>query len=742
MVRVRMSERHRGPRPFVFVLHNHQPVGNFGHVFEDAFARCYRPVVELMAQFPSVSVGLHFTGPLLEWIAKEQEPFVQKVRELVEEGRVEILGGGFYEPILSVLPDQDARGQVHMMADFCEHNFGVRPEGIWLAERVWDPDLPRVLAPSGVRYTLLDDSHFHAAGEVEDVISGYYLTEKAGHAMAILPIDKGLRYRIPFAMPEEVLAYIENAPGTGCLTYGDDGEKFGVWPNTYEWVYEKKWLELFFRQLSEAEAQGRVQTVLPGAYVRQNEAHGRIYLPNASYEEMMEWALPLAGMKRLEQVRSRLKNAGASEREVACVRGGIWQSFLAKYPEANQIHKKMLLVSERLERAAQKIEGRSPDERTLKRLENAKRALYQGQCCCAYWHGLFGGLYLNYLRSALYRSLLSAERELDTLAHGETNWIASRQTDFDLDGHDEVLLGNRLLNVYVQPHRGGTVFEIDDKARAFHLTDVLTRREEAYHRHLFEGVDAAPGDHSGAPKTIHDGIQFKVQGLERDLVYDDRSRASFVDRFLVPGTPLDRVREGRAYDQGDFSCARYRHEPVNEDGARGFLRLNMWRVGRVTMGDRTWPVRVDKELSMHRDKAGVGVRYTVQNQGEQPLEVDFATELNLTLLAGNDRTRHLLINKGDVRFLLGSEGLTEHCRSVDLVDEWLKLRANFGMDEPGRLYRYPVETVSQSEQGLERTYQGTCFLCAWPLRVAPGEKRHFNFWLHVGDLEETLGRPW
>jgi hypothetical protein len=34
----------------------------------------------------------------------------------------------------------------------------------------------------------------------------------------------------------------------------------------------------------------------------------------------------------------------------------------------------------------------------------------------------------------------------------------------------------------------------------------------------------------------------------------------------------------------------------------------------------------------------------------------------------------------------------------------------------------PIETVSNSEAGFERVYQGSALLVRWPLRLAPGER--------------------
>ena len=37
----------------------------------------------------------------------------------------------------------------------------------------------------------------------------------------------------------------------------------------------------------------------------------------------------------------------------------------------------------------------------------------------------------------------------------------------------------------------------------------------------------------------------------------------------------------------------------------------------------------------------------------------------------------------------------------------------------------PIETVSNSESGFERVYQGSTLLLSWPARIEPGETRRF-----------------
>ncbi len=274
------------------------------------------------------------------------------------------------------------------------------PQGFWLAERIWEPGLPAKLAPAGLKYTLVDDTHFYYAGLGPGEMFGYRMTEREGHALALFPTHKELRYAIPFQEPERTLEFLHRAldeHGPTCATYGDDSEKFGLWPGTHEWVFKKGWLARFIEAV--LAAGDWLATGTPGEFLARNPPAGRVYLPTASYEEMLVWALPAATAEGFERLVKRLKAEGRYEEMRPFLRGGLWDNFLVKYRESNLMHKRMLAISRTLR------EGPAPAE--------ARDHLLQAQCNCAYWHGLFGGLYLGHLRHAIHQHLIAAEELLD-----------------------------------------------------------------------------------------------------------------------------------------------------------------------------------------------------------------------------------------------------------------------------------------------------------------------------------------
>ena len=195
----------------VLLLHAHQPCGNFGNVFEKSYEQCYLPFLELLDKHPGIHVGLHYSGPLLQWLEGNRPDYFRLIRELTQRGQVEMVGGGFYEPILIAIPPEDQQEQIKRLANYIEEHFGQRPTGAWLAERVWEPQLPSALATAGVKYTLVDDIHFLAAGFEPEELFGPYIAEDRGQTVQLFPGQKILRYLIPFGTTTNLIEYFRNS---------------------------------------------------------------------------------------------------------------------------------------------------------------------------------------------------------------------------------------------------------------------------------------------------------------------------------------------------------------------------------------------------------------------------------------------------------------------------------------------------------------------------------------------------
>ncbi|HUF92132.1 MAG TPA: alpha-amylase/4-alpha-glucanotransferase domain-containing protein [Candidatus Limnocylindria bacterium] len=676
------------PLAFCFGIHNHQPIGNFDSVVAETTARAYHPMLERVRARPEVRLTVHCTGSLLLWLREHARATFDLLGTVVAAGQVELLTGGFYEPILAILPDADKRGQIERLTAFLHAEFGVRPRGMWLAERVWEPHLPRALREAGVEYVLLDDSHFALAGLAPEALGGYYVTEEQGTTLAVFPISQRLRYLIPFAEVGKTIEYLGSRRDAGVLTVVDDGEKFGAWPGTHEHVYRQGWLDAFFdrvlgtpwlRMTTFSEVRDR----LPSA--------GRVYLPTASYQEMGDWSLPAEAGQALEAARRELGPVEGGARITALLRGGFWRAFLVKYPEVADMYWKML----RLSRAVDDALTAQPGEPGL---VAARESLWRGQANDAYWHGVFGGCYLPHLRRAVKSSLLDAERRLAAGAPAITAATA-RVGDANGDGRDEILVRTAELALAIDPALGGALTELAFLPRTLDLADVMTRRPEAYHDQVRHRRPAASDE--GA-HTIHDAHASKEAGLDTLLAYDTCRRACLLDGLLYAGALLDAVTPWPAAHA--FPTARPRFDVHEEAGS---VVIAFAAAGGVA-----------KRIVARG--ASVRAEYRV----EAPEEATFAVQWNLALTGGDAPGRYLSLPG---RPSLGSRGRTGRVREVTLTDEWIGVDAHLAWSDGGEIAWGPVETVSVSETGFERIYQGIALLIAW----APGVRAGGEVWTKI-----------
>jgi 4-alpha-glucanotransferase len=713
---------------FVFAIHNHQPVGNFDHISEEAYHNAYLPLVEAVREVPWFNINLHFTGSLLEWMLKSHPDFIKTVAGMVESGQAEVMGGGFYEPILALLPDEDKLGQIRKLSKSVEEHFGKRPRGIWLAERVWEPHLPAAISDAGIEYVVVDDFHFKMSGFRDNELTGYFITEEQGKTLKVFPGSERLRYTVPFKDPEETIQYLRDIPDAGPNTLAvmaDDGEKFGVWPGTYKWVYEEGWLRRFIKAL-EMNAEW-IEPSTFSEYIDSEGPRGRAYLPTCSYMEMGEWSLPAQAMAEYEDFLEELKLQPGYDIKRLFVKGGFFRNFLSKYPEANAMHKRMLQVSRKVHAAGSSLNDEAFDD------------LWRGQCNDAYWHGVFGGLYLPHLRDSVYRHLIKAEIAAEkaiarrsatssskggrgkslsaTRSAGEGRGdgelrLAVETADLDGDLSDEVMITSDSVAVAIDPGEGGIIYELDYRPISMNLINTLSRRPEAYHRKLKDQYSAEQSGEGAA--TIHERMGAKEDGLFKYLHYDWHRKASLIDHFLGQEMDFEAFRNSTHNEAGDFVKGAY-SSAVKKQGGKVTAVLS--RTGEV----QSQPVLVRKTVTVKEDESGLQADYVLRNVGVEELNTAFAVEFNFSLLAGNSPDRYFEVPGHSLKANnFASAGELNNVREVRMVDEWLNYALTLSFGEKAALWRFPVETVSQSESGYERVFQGSSVVPVWRVTLRPG----------------------
>ena len=720
------------------VFHNHQPVGNFDFVFQNAFEQAYQPLTNALNRHPSIKVAMHFTGPLIDWLLQNQPQYLEQVAAQVERGQLEILSGAYYEPILTMLLDDDKIGQMQKLNATVERLFGFKPSGMWLAERIWEPHLPASIQKAGLEYTLIDDSHFIAAGFKPEELFGYFVTEDQGFSLKLVPTQTQFRNLIPWRPPHETIDWLREQAERGVSSndtpmwavMGDDGEKFGMWPQTYDYVWSEYWMDHFFEAI---EANGDwLETIHPREYIQQHRANNIAYLPAESYTAMGQWALPSPESYLLRDLRESyeiqlehlpewdFEKRTEIEHVLRFLRGSFWRNFLVKYPEINHMQKRGLSLS--------KLAHLLPTDALR---EKVLDALWASQSNCGYWHGVFGGVYLFHIRSAIYTNLIRAEAMMD-----DRVGVWHDIVDFNADTNEEIFTGNGPLALVIEPNDGGMISEFDYRPIYYNLLNIMSRHPEGYHIQIQEAAATnmlmTPEDD---PDTFEgEPILAKERGLENVIYVDWHRRGMFNDHFLGSETTAYLFESVQYPEQGNFVNQPYDYEITQSKNEN--IDIKLWRDGNVWLGEIHLPVRVEKTLRLNKDQSKITATYRVINNGNIALKTRFGVEMAFGF-DGGDNEKYCQIEVNGGQFNLGQRHEFGNISSYKAITQIRQLSLDFQLQDPTTVWSFPLAPITLSEEGFERVHQGVVTMPIWNLTLQPGEAWQSEIELNITPLDSN-----
>ncbi|MDC7234488.1 MAG: 4-alpha-glucanotransferase, partial [Spirochaetales bacterium] len=189
----------------VFGTYSTQALDLSEHHYEDAYQKAYKPFLTAVYNFPELALTLHYSGPLLSWLERRHPEFITVLREMVDRKQAEILGGGFYEPILPLIPSSDRVGQIEMMTTFIRKSLGKRSRGFWLSRQIWDNQMAHTLNSCGMEYTFMDETRFREAGIRESRLFRPVLTEEQGKSVRVFPVCNRIQDMLFIKSPAEVI---------------------------------------------------------------------------------------------------------------------------------------------------------------------------------------------------------------------------------------------------------------------------------------------------------------------------------------------------------------------------------------------------------------------------------------------------------------------------------------------------------------------------------------------------------
>jgi hypothetical protein len=475
-------------------FHNHIPYGAGDEDGEHIYATRLKPLIQALNKFPKIPAALHYSGTLLAWLEANHPGLISIMEGLIARKQVEILGGGFYEPMMPLLPQIDKIGQIELLTAHLRKKFGKRPQGCWIPEAAWEQPLVGALNTCGMNYTFLEESHFVAAGLSGAGLCAPCVSENQGKITVVFPLSARLRDAFAVQDAAQVLESLarETAPQNALLTVFPDrlfaGESVDSpdSPESAEAGYDR-----FFESLSRVS--GSVEFTTPGKHYKSLGQLSKAYFPG-------DWG----------------------------------RKFLIDYPEANDLYAKMMFTHALISH----LRG------DKSRKQNAREELWktQGYTLFSRNSGAEGDIHRAPLRKAAYKALLGAEK----ICRGQGKFTPSLLVfDFDFDGSPEYLFQDRNMNCYVKSG-GASVFELDYLPKTWNYLDTFSGdrlRRTAFADQL------TPPDYSfaDARDSRSEGIRFCEKEHFR-LLDMDRSH-SWADFTL----PAQGEAQGAAQDSEEAS---------------------------------------------------------------------------------------------------------------------------------------------------------------------------------------------
>jgi hypothetical protein len=408
---------------FIFGSHNHMPYGTRDDEFERIYRSKLKPFISTLYQYPHIPAVLHYSGVLLYWIERNHPEFFMILLDLISRKQVELLGGGFYEPMMTLLPQTDKIGQIEMLTTYIRKQFGKRPQGCWLPEAAWEQNMVSVLNTCGMGYTFLEDSRFNRADVRGREALQPCISEDQGKLVTVFPLSGRLYAELRQKKASLALeTFFKDLPSPARPVVSVFPEDIFAEPGNDR--PPETGIHQFFEALSRL-TETTIELTLPNRFLKTHQDLKKAYFP------------------------------GSSSRQ-----------FLITYPESNGVYSKMIFTHVLINQ----LRG----DKSRKR--NAREELWKAQGYNTYSHGDDGGIYRNTLRNAAYKALLEAEKT----TRDRRKFTPSLMTfDFDLDGEAEYLFQDKNTNYYIKT-LGAGIFELDYLPKAWNYLNTFARRRESY----------------------------------------------------------------------------------------------------------------------------------------------------------------------------------------------------------------------------------------------------------------------
>ena len=487
---------------FCLAIHNHQSLGSTDEEIRQAYEKAWLPFLMMVRERQALKMCVYNNGVVWDWLLENGSDYVAALGEMVKSKRVEILGGGAYEPLLTLLSEEDALAQVGRLSRTIDEKFDVLPEGVWLEESLWQPQLPTMLTKADVKYMVVDESLCHHEA------LGPFVVEDRGACLRLFPVSEGfLSGSISASEIVQKVSKLHEEQAPGLMIIGVDASLMVADKPGAEPQLPVELLGTFLDNLDKLAQDDK--TALPSEFIEEGYSGGRLWPKSQDTVSLRE--------------------------------------NIARRPSVDGLYRKMLHVSRKIQ-----FSGRTTRE--------IREALMKGQCATSILRQTTNN---RSYRRAVWQELLTAEDLVDARLHGKGSWVDVEEIDYNGDGEKELLVSSRQVNAYFSPKEGGTAFELDFKPRRANVLDNVAKHNSVFQRAFVDIFPQSLKSAEDARKLLLSSSDFDPFGEAESRIVSDRdTRVVFTREATIPAkdgeNKLSLEKTFRfAADQPDFKV-RYR----------------------------------------------------------------------------------------------------------------------------------------------------------------------------------------
>ncbi len=561
-------------RKLIFGTYNTVTPGSAYEQLEKMYQTSYKPFLKLLYEYPKVKASIHYSGILFNWLEEHHSELFIIINEMIKRRQIELLGGGFYDPVLSVIPGKDRLNQIEMLTTYIRKKFGRRPRGFWLTEQVWEPHICSSIKSSGMNYVFLDEYQFNHAGLYgKDVYRPCY-TEDQGKILSVLPVHTSL---VLSSRKQRVENFIDTIrilkiPEDGIISLLFDGSLINSDQNI-------SWFKQLFDHLT-VDKSKLFTFERSGDYVKSLGTLNKVYFPVSSGSNIEFWAMSTS--KQREWIKHNKKFT--AKNGLFCSPTGYFRQFFSKYRESNLLYARMLYTHDLV----------SQIRNDKSRKKSASEEILKSQNNYPYWHGVNPGIYDRAARQYAYRCLINAEKNIREKGVFTTHLQA---LDFDMDGGDEYIYHGQYINAYIH-QEGARIFELDYMIASWNYTNTMKRYPESYH--------------------TDDDIRF----------FNDKTvQGAFIDHFIAESLSKDSFSRNDYKELGDFLSGNYTLHSIDKEHKELILARN----GKVNRED----VTIEKKFKFRKNL--IEISYKITYKGKGSFTTTMATEVDLSLSSPEEK---------------------------------------------------------------------------------------------------------